>query len=60
MTSRMDKGMEVRRAVLGDAHVDRAEAAKTEFDAPFQTLITEGAWARFGPATGSVIGNGPC
>jgi 4-carboxymuconolactone decarboxylase len=30
--------------VLGDAHVDRAEAAKTPFDLPFQTLITEGAW----------------
>lgn len=39
-----DKGMEVRRAVLGSAHVDRAEAAKTPFDAPFQELITEGAW----------------
>ncbi len=36
--------MEVRRRVLGDAHVDRAEAAKTEFDAPFQDLITEAAW----------------
>ncbi len=36
--------MAVRRAVLGDAHVDRAEAAKTEFDAPFQQFITEGAW----------------
>jgi 4-carboxymuconolactone decarboxylase len=36
--------MAVRRAVLGDAHVDRAEAAKTPFDAPFQQLITEGAW----------------
>ncbi|OCX67352.1 4-carboxymuconolactone decarboxylase [Thioclava sp. SK-1] len=41
---RFDKGMEVRRAVLGDAHVDRAESAKTEFDVPFQTLITETAW----------------
>ena len=40
----MDTGMQTRRAVLGDAHVDRAESAKTEFDAPFQTLITEGAW----------------
>ena len=39
-----EKGMEVRRAVLGAAHVDRAEAAKTPFDAPFQDLITEGAW----------------
>lgn len=41
---RFDKGMEVRRSVLGDAHVDRAEANKTEFDLPFQSLITEGAW----------------
>ncbi|SDG94290.1 4-carboxymuconolactone decarboxylase [Sulfitobacter delicatus] len=44
MTDRMSKGMATRRAVLGDAHVDRAEAAKSDFDAPFQTLITEGAW----------------
>ncbi len=44
MTSRYEQGMKTRRAVLGDAHVDRAEAAKTEFDAPFQTLITEAAW----------------
>ncbi|SMX23939.1 Carboxymuconolactone decarboxylase family protein [Boseongicola aestuarii] len=36
--------MKVRREVLGDAHVDRAEAAKSDFDHPFQTLITEGAW----------------
>lgn len=36
--------MQVRRSVLGDAHVDRAEAAKTTFDEPFQTLITESAW----------------
>lgn len=38
------RGMETRRAVLGDAHVDGAEASQTEFDAPFQALITEGAW----------------
>ncbi|MFV0473722.1 MAG: 4-carboxymuconolactone decarboxylase [Pikeienuella sp.] len=38
------RGMKIRRAVLGDAHVDRAEAAKTDFDAPFQDFITEGAW----------------
>jgi 4-carboxymuconolactone decarboxylase len=37
-------GMATRRNVLGDAHVDRAEAAKTGFDAPFQALITEAAW----------------
>lgn len=44
MTDRYDTGMKTRRAVLGDAHVDRAEAARTEFDAPFQALITESAW----------------
>ncbi len=44
MTDRFDTGMATRRAVLGDAHVDRAEAAKSEFDLPFQTLITESAW----------------
>jgi 4-carboxymuconolactone decarboxylase len=36
--------MATRRAVLGDAHVDRASAATTPFDEPFQTFITEGAW----------------
>jgi len=44
MNDKYDTGMQVRRKILGDAHVDRAEAAKTDFDAPFQTLITEGAW----------------
>ena len=44
MSDRFDQGMATRRSVLGDAHVDRAEAAKTAFDLPFQTLITEGAW----------------
>ena len=44
MTNRFENGMAVRRSVLGDAHVDRAEAGKTAFDEPFQTLITEGAW----------------
>ena len=38
------QGMETRRAVLGDAHVDGAKATQTDFDAPFQALITEGAW----------------
>lgn len=37
-------GMQVRREVLGDAHVDRAEANKTDFDADFQRFITEMAW----------------
>ena len=37
-------GMRVRRSVLGDAHVDRAQARTTDFDADFQRFITEGAW----------------
>ena len=44
MGERYAEGMATRRKVLGDAHVDRAEAAKTEFDRPFQELITEAAW----------------
>ncbi|AHD01735.1 4-carboxymuconolactone decarboxylase [Leisingera methylohalidivorans] len=41
---RYSQGMQIRRKVLGDAHVERAEAAKTALDAPFQELITEAAW----------------
>lgn len=37
-------GMRVRRAVLGDDHVDRATAATTDFTRDFQQLITEYAW----------------
>jgi len=37
-------GMEIRRSVLGDAHVDRAVAATTDFTAEFQDLITRLAW----------------
>ncbi|RFU12318.1 4-carboxymuconolactone decarboxylase [Rhodobacteraceae bacterium W635] len=44
MSERFDTGMNVRRTILGDVHVERAEAAKTELDAPFQQLITEAAW----------------
>jgi 4-carboxymuconolactone decarboxylase len=39
-----DRGMKVRRAVLGDAHVDRATAAITDFNKDFQDLITRYAW----------------
>lgn len=39
-----DKGMAVRRAVLGDAHVDRATANAAPFDQPFQDYITRAAW----------------
>jgi 4-carboxymuconolactone decarboxylase len=39
-----ETGMKTRREVLGDAHVDRATASATEFDAPFQEFITRYAW----------------
>jgi 3-oxoadipate enol-lactonase/4-carboxymuconolactone decarboxylase len=42
--SRYDDGMEVRREVLGDEHVDRATAAATDLTRDFQELITEYAW----------------
>jgi 4-carboxymuconolactone decarboxylase len=38
------KGMEVRRAVLGNAHVDRAQANRTEITTEFQDFITRYAW----------------
>tara|TARA_R110002094_G_scaffold159727_2_gene145186 strand:+ start:2446 stop:2829 length:384 start_codon:yes stop_codon:yes gene_type:complete len=44
MSDRVDRGMQVRREVLGDAHVNRALKATTPDDAGFQSLITEGAW----------------
>jgi 4-carboxymuconolactone decarboxylase len=37
-------GLAVRRAVLGDRHVDRALEAATDFTAPFQEFITRHAW----------------
>jgi len=44
MSDRFAEGMRIRRAVLGDAHVERAELARDALDTPFQTLITESAW----------------
>ncbi len=41
---RFDDGMQVRRAALGNAHVDRAEANRTELTTEFQDLITRYAW----------------
>ena len=38
------KGMEVRRAVLGDAHVDRSMASKNPLTEEFQDLLTRYAW----------------
>ena len=37
-------GERVRRAVLGDAHVDRAIERTTELTAPFQAFLTRAAW----------------
>lgn len=44
MSSDHERGMEVRREVLGDEHVDRAEAGKDEFTEDFQEFITRYAW----------------
>lgn len=43
-SDRYRQGMATRRAVLGDNHVDRTQSASTDFDRPFQELITEAAW----------------
>jgi 4-carboxymuconolactone decarboxylase len=42
--SRFERGMRVRREVLGDEHVERALARQTDVDAGFQRFITEVAW----------------
>jgi 4-carboxymuconolactone decarboxylase len=44
MSDRFEKGMSVRREVLGDAHVDKTEAERLPIETPFQNLITEAAW----------------
>ena len=44
MSDAYERGMKVRRAVLGDAHVDRATAGITDFNRDFQDLITRYAW----------------
>jgi 4-carboxymuconolactone decarboxylase len=44
MSNTYERGMKVRREVLGDAHVDRASAGTTEFNREFQDLITRYAW----------------
>src|SRR5216684_5082937 len=41
---RYEKGLSVRRAVLGDAHVDRSLKNRNEFNQEFQDLITRYAW----------------
>jgi len=44
MSDRYDKGVRVRREVLGDDHVDRATAATTALDRDFQRWLTEAVW----------------
>ena len=39
-----DKGMEVRRAVVGSAYVDKSMAAADDFNMPMQELVTEYCW----------------
>jgi len=41
---RFEAGMQVRRAVLGEAHVERAQANRNAFNDEFQDLITRYAW----------------
>ena len=43
-TTLYDRGMEVRRAVLGDEYVDRSIQGGTEFRKPMQDLVTEFCW----------------
>jgi 4-carboxymuconolactone decarboxylase len=40
----LQRGMAVRRAILGDEHVDRAQEAQTPLTADFQDLLTRYAW----------------
>jgi 3-oxoadipate enol-lactonase/4-carboxymuconolactone decarboxylase len=51
-TTTYTAGLEVRRAVLGDAHVARATAAVRDFTAPFQDLITRYAWGEIWTRSG--------
>ncbi len=43
-SKRYEQGLKIRRAVLGDEHVDRAVAATTDFNRDFQDFITRNAW----------------
>jgi 4-carboxymuconolactone decarboxylase len=43
-TELFDKGLEIRKAVLGDAYVDRALANMNDFNQPLQELVTEYCW----------------
>lgn len=42
--NKLEAGLEIRRAVLGDAHVDRTRSGLTDFDQDFDDMISEWAW----------------
>jgi 4-carboxymuconolactone decarboxylase len=44
LDEKFEKGMQIRKSVLGEDHVARAEANRSDFDADFQRYITESAW----------------
>ena len=44
MADRFEKGMKVRRSVLGDEYVNQSLSDQSDFDKEFQSLITEAAW----------------
>ena len=44
MSDKRKTGEATRRAVLGDAHVDRSQTSATAFDSGFFDMITEGPW----------------
>jgi 4-carboxymuconolactone decarboxylase len=43
-SDRFEKGMVVRRKVLGDAYVDQAMQKADDFSMPLQDFVTENAW----------------
>jgi 4-carboxymuconolactone decarboxylase len=49
---RYEEGLKTRRAVLGDAHVDRSLKNRSKFNEPFQDLITRYAWGEIWSRTG--------
>ena len=49
---RYEQGLAMRRAVHGDAHVDRALQNRSQFNAPFQDLLTRYAWGEIWPRPG--------
>jgi 4-carboxymuconolactone decarboxylase len=51
-SERHEVGMRMRRTVLGDVHVDGAEAAKSALDEEFQNLITRYAWGEIWTRSG--------